>query len=72
MIAEKIPLILIKHFMIIFDKYKNTIINKDSILELIENAEGGFTEFISRFTKICAEDIYLLQIINKKGLEKFV
>lgn len=42
MIAEKIPLILIKPFMVIFDKYKNTIINKDSILELIENSDGGF------------------------------
>ena len=72
MIAENIPMVTVRQFILLMDKYKTTILDKDNILDLIEKAEGGMGEFISRFTKICCDEPLLQQLIAKKGMDKFV
>jgi hypothetical protein len=67
LIAEGLPMETNRTLFDLMDRYKCTVLNKDSILELIENSEGGMQDFISNFMKICCADQFLLNLINKKG-----
>lgn len=55
----EIPIATLSKIFLALDQYKSYILNKDSILELIEKGEGGIPYFLSRFQKICMNDPFL-------------
>jgi hypothetical protein len=53
---SKIPASIISKIFVSLDQYKSCILDKDSLLELIEKEEGGLPYFLTRFHKICTDE----------------
>ncbi|CAD8123652.1 unnamed protein product [Paramecium sonneborni] len=63
-----------KHIRILLrkmDTYKFAILNKPSLQECINNAPGGYREFIENFVRLCSSEPILYDLVQKRGKQRF-
>ncbi|CAD8101403.1 unnamed protein product [Paramecium primaurelia] len=63
-----------KHLRILLrkmDTYKFAILNKPSLQECINNAPGGYREFIENFVRLCSSEPILYDLVQKRGKQRF-